>query len=173
MIAFPQVQRKAQAELDAVVGRHRLPTFTDAPRIPYLSAVIKEILRWRPVVPLGVPHTSTEDDWYGDMFIPKGTICVPNTWHCNHDRSVFGEDADEFRPEGHLGEEGELLSGRLSAPLLSQSESGLLPSALRRVGMELVAVELWAASTTVVQVGSTRCSFGMFGWYSPGEPRVR
>jgi len=115
MIAFPEVQRKAQAELDAVVGRHRLPTFSDAPRLPYLSAVIKEILRWRPMVPLGVPHASTEDDWYEDMFIPKGTICVPNAWHCNHDRSVFGEDADDFRPERHLGEEGELLSGRLKA----------------------------------------------------------
>jgi len=99
MIACPEVQRKAQAELDAVVGRHRLPTFADAPRLPYLGAIIKEILRWRPVAPLGVPHASTEDDWYEDMFIPKGTICVPNVFHCNHDRSVFGEDADEFRPE--------------------------------------------------------------------------
>jgi len=115
MIAFPEVQRKAQAELDDMVGRDRLPTFEDAPRLPYMGAVIKEILRWRPAVPLGVPHAATEDDWYEDMFIPKGTICVPNAWHCNHDRSVFGEDADEFRPERHLGEEGELLSGRLKA----------------------------------------------------------
>jgi len=115
MIAFPEVQRKAQAELDAVVGRDRLPTFEDAPRLPYMGAVIKEILRWRPVAPLGVPHAATEDDWYEDMFIPKGTICVPNAFHCNHDRSVFGEDADDFRPERHVGEEGELMSGRLKA----------------------------------------------------------
>jgi len=111
MIAFPEVQRKAQAELDAVVGRDRLPTFADTPRLPYLSAVIREILRWRPSVPFGVSHALIDDDWYEGMFIPKGTVCVPNIWNCNHDRAVFGEDADEFRPERHLDEHGELLSG--------------------------------------------------------------
>jgi cytochrome P450 len=45
------------------------------------------------------------------MYIPKGTICVSNLWHCNHDRAAFGEDADEFRPERHLDENGELLPG--------------------------------------------------------------
>jgi len=111
MIAFSEVQRKAQAELDAVVGRGRLPTFSDAPRLPYLSAVIREVLRWRPSAPFGVSHASINDDWYEGMFIPKGTVCVPNIWNCNHDRAVFGEDADEFRPERHLDEHGELLSG--------------------------------------------------------------
>ncbi|KAI9450250.1 cytochrome P450 [Russula earlei] len=110
MIAFPEVQRKAQAELDAVVGRDRLPTFADAPHLPYLGAVIREILRWRPALPLGVAHAASEDDWYEGMFIPKGSICIPNAWHCNHDRAVFGEDADEFRPERYLDEQGELLS---------------------------------------------------------------
>jgi cytochrome P450 len=111
MIAFPEVQHRAQAELDAVIGRDRLPTFSDAPRLPYLGAVIKEVLRWRPSLPLSVPHAVTEDDWYEGMFIPKGTICMPNIWQCNHDRAVFGEDADEFRPERHLDEHGELSPG--------------------------------------------------------------
>ena len=111
MIAFPEVQRRAQAELDTVVGHDRLPTFDDATRLPYVQAIIEEVLRWRPTLPLGVPHAATEDDWYEGMFIPKGTVCIPNTWHCNHDRAVFGEDADEFRPERRLNEDGELLSG--------------------------------------------------------------
>ena len=111
MIAFPQVQRRAQAEIDSVVGRDRLPTFADATRLPYVCAIIKEVLRWRPTIPLGVPHAATEDDWYEGMYIPKGTICISNIWHCNHDRAVFGEDADEFRPERHLDEHGELLPG--------------------------------------------------------------
>ncbi|KAH9960180.1 cytochrome P450 [Russula dissimulans] len=113
MIAFPEAQRRAQAELDAVVGRDRLPTIADAPRLPYLGAVIREVLRWRPALPLGVPHAATNDDWYEGMFIPKGTICIPNAWNCNHDRDVFGPDADEFRVERHLDERGELLSGPL------------------------------------------------------------
>jgi cytochrome P450 len=45
------------------------------------------------------------------MYIPKGTICIANAWHCNRDREVFGEDADEFRPGRHLDEKGELLPG--------------------------------------------------------------
>src|SRR6201996_4081996 len=45
------------------------------------------------------------------MFIPKGTMCMASVWHCNHDRAVFGEDADEFRPERHLDEHGESLPG--------------------------------------------------------------
>ena len=68
MVAFPQVQRRAQAELDAVVGRTRLPTFADAPHLPYVRAVIKEVLRWRPAIPLGMPHKATEDDWYDGMW---------------------------------------------------------------------------------------------------------
>ena len=111
MIAFPEVQRRAQAEIDAVVGRDRLPTFADVLRLPYVCAIIKEILRWRPAVPLGIPHAATNEDWYEGMYIPKGTVCIANIWHCNHDRAVFGDDADEFRPERHLDENGELLPG--------------------------------------------------------------
>ena len=111
MVAFPEVQHQAQAELDAVVGRARLPTFADAPRLPYVRAIIREVLRWRPAFPIGVSHTTKEDDWYEGMFIPKGAICIPNIWHCNRDRTVFGADVDEFRPERHLGEDGELLPG--------------------------------------------------------------
>ena len=111
MIAFPEVQRRAHAEIDAVVGCDRLPTFADAPRLPYVQAIIRETLRWRPVTPFSVPHASTEEDWYEGMYIPKGTVCISNLWHCNHDRTVFGEDADEFRPERHLDEQGNLLPG--------------------------------------------------------------
>jgi cytochrome P450 len=111
MIAFPKVQRRAQAEIDAVVGRDRLPTFADTPRLPYVRAIIREVLRWRPTIPFSIPHAATNEDWYEGMYIPKGTICISNTWHCNHDRAVFGDDADEFRPERHLDEHGELLPG--------------------------------------------------------------
>jgi cytochrome P450 len=111
MIAFPEVQHRAQAEIDAIVGRDRLPTFADTPRLPYVQAIIREILRYRPTLPFLVPHVATEEDWYEGMYIPKGTICIANVWHCNRDRAVFGEDADEFRPERHLDENGELLPG--------------------------------------------------------------
>lgn len=53
MLHYPEVMRKAQAELDAVVGRERTPTFEDRENLPYIRALIKETLRWRPIAPLG------------------------------------------------------------------------------------------------------------------------
>ena len=80
MFLYPEVQRKAQAELDAVVGPHRLPEFEDMKSLPYICAIVKELLRWRVVVPLGVPHRSLEDDEYRGYFIPKGSLLVANIW---------------------------------------------------------------------------------------------
>jgi cytochrome P450 len=53
MVLYPDVMRKAQHEIDTVVGGGRLPTFDDAPNLPYVRAIVKEVLRWRPVGPLG------------------------------------------------------------------------------------------------------------------------
>jgi cytochrome P450 len=55
MALHPDIMRKAQYELDAVTGRDRLPTFEDRPRLPFVDAVCKEVSRWRPVIPLGMP----------------------------------------------------------------------------------------------------------------------
>ena len=53
MVLYPEVQRKAQAEIDSVVGKDRLPDFGDQPLLPYVTAILEEALRWHPVVPLG------------------------------------------------------------------------------------------------------------------------
>jgi hypothetical protein len=53
MTLFPDVQKKAQAEIDAVVGSDRLPKFTDRDQLPYVDSLAKEVLRWNVVVPLG------------------------------------------------------------------------------------------------------------------------
>ena len=52
---YPEVQKKAQAEIDAVVGPNRLPDFHDRPSLPYIDAIVKELSRWNLVVPLGGP----------------------------------------------------------------------------------------------------------------------
>jgi len=72
MLLHPDVQEKAQGELDLVIGRERLPTFEDRPNLPFIDAVCKEVLRWRPVTPLAVPHAVTEDDVYAGFFHTKG-----------------------------------------------------------------------------------------------------
>ncbi|KZT29047.1 cytochrome P450 [Neolentinus lepideus HHB14362 ss-1] len=111
MLIYPETQRRAQAELDAVVGRDRLPSFTDYEKLPYVRAMVKEALRWRPVAPVGVPHRSTEDDWYEGNFIPAGSIIIANVWYLNHDPRVYGADAHHFNPARHLDGNGQLLPG--------------------------------------------------------------
>ena len=78
---YPDVVKKAQAELDAVVGPHRLPDFSDEDSLPYIQAIVLESLRWHNVVPLGVPHRTSADDEFHGYFIPAGTNIIPNTWY--------------------------------------------------------------------------------------------
>ena len=54
MLLYPDVMHKAQSQLDEVVGRDRLPSFDDQENLPYITAIVKELLRWRPIGPLGV-----------------------------------------------------------------------------------------------------------------------
>ncbi|KAG1748411.1 cytochrome P450 [Suillus paluster] len=77
---FPDEQAKVQAEIDAVVGRERAPTFTDFESLPHLHAFVIEALRWRPLIPSGVAHRATEDVIWGDYCIPAGTIVFGNHW---------------------------------------------------------------------------------------------
>lgn len=80
MMVFPEVQRKAQEEIDRVVGSDRLPGFEDREDLPYIDALVKEVLRWHPVAPMGLPHQTTADDIYEGHFIPKGAMLMPNIW---------------------------------------------------------------------------------------------
>ena len=80
MILHPEIQAKIQAELDSVVGRSRLPDFSDRENLPYVNAVYKELIRWHPLVPLGVPHRAIMEDEYKGMRIPEGSIMIPNVW---------------------------------------------------------------------------------------------
>ena len=74
MTLHGEVQAKAQTEIDKVIGSDRLPTFEDRRSLPYVEAVYREVLRWRPVAPLGFPRYSTADDVYKGLYIPKGRL---------------------------------------------------------------------------------------------------
>jgi cytochrome P450 len=54
MVLHPDIQKRAQDEIDSVIGADRLPVVADRDSLPYLSAVMKELMRWQPVSPLGV-----------------------------------------------------------------------------------------------------------------------
>ncbi|PPQ98484.1 hypothetical protein CVT26_013885 [Gymnopilus dilepis] len=96
MLLYPDVMHKAQSQLDEVVGRDRLPSFDDQENLPYITAIVKELLRWRPIGPLAIPRTTTQDDWYGGYLIPKGATVLCNV--CSRDPEIF-PDYEAFRPE--------------------------------------------------------------------------
>jgi len=76
----PEVQKRAQQEIDRVVGTDRLPDSGDRINLPYVDAIVKEVLRWHPIGPMGVPHVATQDDVYGGYLIPKGAMLLPAVW---------------------------------------------------------------------------------------------
>ncbi|KAJ5750727.1 cytochrome P450 oxidoreductase OrdA-like protein [Penicillium manginii] len=104
MALFPDVQRKAQQELDAVLGENRLPQCKDRENLPYIDALVKEVFRWHPVAPMGIPHVSTEDDICEGYFIPKGSSILTNLWAFAHDEDVY-PDPMNFKPERFLASE--------------------------------------------------------------------
>ena len=80
MLRHPDVQKRAQDELDAIVGADRLPQLSDKPSLPYVSALVKELLRWHNVLPLCLPHSTTQDDEYRGWRIPSGATVLINSW---------------------------------------------------------------------------------------------
>lgn len=107
LVLRPDLQSRAQAELDAVTGRERLPTFEDRPRLPFVDALCKETQRWRPVTPLALPHSVTEDNVYEGFFIPKGAVVLGNSWAILHDPALYPEP-DTIKPERFLNQDGTL-----------------------------------------------------------------
>ncbi|KAF9002124.1 cytochrome P450 [Cyathus striatus] len=101
MVLFPEYQRKAQQEIDRVVGTNRLPELSDRKSLPYVEAILQEVLRWNTVVPSGVPHRSITDDVYNGMFIPKGTVVIANAYAILRDETMY-TDPDSFNPDRYL-----------------------------------------------------------------------
>ncbi|KAG8770294.1 hypothetical protein FRC12_004372 [Ceratobasidium sp. 428] len=101
MTLFPEKQRKAQLELDSILGLGRLPGFQDQDSLPYIGALISEVLRWHPVLPLGMPHTCVEDVAYEGYTLPKGTTILPNIWAMTRDASIY-PNPEQFVPERFL-----------------------------------------------------------------------
>ncbi|KAF7553348.1 hypothetical protein G7Z17_g3701 [Cylindrodendrum hubeiense] len=101
MVMFPDVQRKAQEEIDRVTGTNRLPEFQDRVNLPYIEGLVKEVHRWSPAIPLGMPHITEEDIIYKDYVIPKGAYLFAAIWWFLHDPEVYA-DPSSFNPERYL-----------------------------------------------------------------------
>ncbi|TFK20134.1 cytochrome P450 98A3 [Coprinopsis marcescibilis] len=101
LLVYPDVQKKARDEVDAVIGCDRLPNAQDLDHLPYIEALVKEVSRWFTVLPMGVPHQSRDDDEYNGYFIPGKTLFLMNAWAMMHDPEVFTNPFD-FNPDRYL-----------------------------------------------------------------------
>ncbi|KAK9053939.1 hypothetical protein SSX86_025014 [Deinandra increscens subsp. villosa] len=139
LLNHPLVLKKAQDEIDRVIGNNRLVDESDIAKLPYLRCIINETLRLYPAGPLLVPHESSEDCVVGGYKIPRGTMLIVNQWAIHHDPKVW-DDPERFNPERFDGLEGnrdgfKLMpfgSGRRSCP-----GEGL---AVRMLGMTLGSI---------------------------------
>ena len=115
MTLYPQVQKRAQEEIDRLIGTDRVPTLADRAALPYIEALYKEVIRWNCVGPFGLPHVSTEADTIivkttrgeEEYTIPKGSMLLPNIWYFMRDPTRY-RDPDTFEPQRFLGERPEL-----------------------------------------------------------------
>ncbi|KAF8302327.1 cytochrome P450 [Clavulina sp. PMI_390] len=98
MILHPEVQAKAQAEIDRETGKERLPTLADRKNMPFIDNILKEVLRWHPATPTGLPHLATEDAEYRGYVIPKGSIVFGNIWALSRDPDMY-PSPEKFDPE--------------------------------------------------------------------------
>lgn len=103
MCIHPEIQAKAQAESDDICG-DRVPGWSDKDRLPYTSALITEVYRWRSAFVLGgPPYAPVSDDCYNGFLIPKGTTIIGNLWAMHRNPRDY-PDPDSFKPERWLNE---------------------------------------------------------------------
>jgi cytochrome P450 len=124
MTKWGHVLKKAQEEVDSVVGEDRTPLWSDYQNMPYVASIVKETMRWRPAVPLAFPHAATEgetipiltpclrvvdrlltyaDTWIDGKLIPKGATVIINCWGMHQDEARYG-DPNVFNPDNFKGE---------------------------------------------------------------------
>ncbi|KAJ7181302.1 cytochrome P450 [Mycena crocata] len=101
MLLNPEAQKMAQAEIDSVVGHGQFPDFSDEAALPYVTAVVKEVLRWNNVTPIAIPHYVAKEDEYRGYRIPADSVVVGNAWAILNDETMYPEPR-KFNPERFL-----------------------------------------------------------------------
>ncbi|CAG8653959.1 7692_t:CDS:2 [Ambispora gerdemannii] len=98
----PEIQLRAQKELDSVVGQSKLPSHKDLPSLPYIRAIVKEGLRWAPPIPMGVGHLTEQDDEYMGYHILKNSVVLLNMLAIHSDPTRY-PNPHIFNPDRYLG----------------------------------------------------------------------
>ncbi|ESQ38232.1 hypothetical protein EUTSA_v10028581mg [Eutrema salsugineum] len=101
LINKPELMKRAQQELDEIVGKDKIVEESHITRLPYILAIMKETLRLYPTIPLLAPHRPAETAVVGGYTVPKDTKIFINVWSIQRDPNVW-ENPTEFRPERFL-----------------------------------------------------------------------
>ncbi|XP_039094712.1 cytochrome P450 2U1 [Hyaena hyaena] len=111
----PNIQEKVHEEIERVIGANRVPSLTDKAQMPYTEATIMEVQRLTVVVPLAIPHMTSEKTVLQGYTIPKGTVVLPNLWSVHRDPAIW-EKPDEFYPNRFLDDQGHLIKKETFIP---------------------------------------------------------
>ncbi|PQQ16280.1 cytochrome P450 78A5-like [Prunus yedoensis var. nudiflora] len=140
IVLHPDIQAKAHQELDTHVGNNRHVRDSDLPNLPYLQAIVKEVLRMHPPGPLlSWARLAVHDVHVDKVFIPAGTTAMVNMWAITHDPSIW-KDPSEFRPERFIEEDVSIMGSDLR---LAPFGSGKRVCPGKALG--LTTVHLWLA----------------------------
>ncbi|THU80027.1 cytochrome P450 [Dendrothele bispora CBS 962.96] len=144
MLLNMDIQRQAHNELDRVLGPGNLPTFDDESSLPYISAIVREVLRHNPITPLAIPHLLIQDDIYKDYFLLKGTVVIGNAWSILHDEETY-PDPSVFNPSRFLDKNGRLNTDVMDPALIAFGFG-------RRIcpGRHIAIASIWIAIASVL-----------------------
>ncbi|EIW55318.1 O-methylsterigmatocystin oxidoreductase [Trametes versicolor FP-101664 SS1] len=171
MVQFPEAQRKAQRELDAVIGPDRLPEFADRDALPYVRALVKEVMRWHSVAPTAIAHRTVDEDEYKGYRIPAGSIIVPNSWAMSQDPVAYPQP-EMFIPErflrGYSGKDG----SEVRDP--ERFQFGFVTDRTHRIcpGRHFANDALFLAVASVLHTFDIRAPLGLDGKPLPVAPKI-
>ncbi|CAN7940539.1 unnamed protein product [Ixodes hexagonus] len=138
------LQARVHKEIDEVIGRERQPAWEDRHLMPFTIATIWEMYRWRTNSPFGLPRGAEEDTYFGEYFVPKGTVVLSNLWAVHMDPDIW-KNPEEFNPSRFLTEDGSKLAPK---------PDHLIPFALGKrmcPGETLSTMEIFLFLTTLLQ----------------------
>ncbi|XP_038861098.1 vitamin D 25-hydroxylase-like [Salvelinus namaycush] len=142
MALYPNIQEKVHKELDSVLGSGQSPSLADKKRMPYVEAVLHEVLRFCNIVPLGIFRATTQDTLVSGYNIPKGTMVITNLYSVHFDEKYWC-DPGTFSPHRFLDSNGHFVR-----------REAFLPFSLGKrhcLGEHLARMEMFLFFTTMLQ----------------------
>lgn len=140
IVLHQDIQTKVQNEIDTWVGRDRHVEDSDIPNLPYLQAIVKEVLRMHPPGPLlSWARLAVHDVHVDKVFVPAGTTAMVNMWAITHDPTIW-KNPWTFKPERFIEEDVPILGSDLR---LAPFGSGRRVCPGKALG--LATVHLWLA----------------------------